>query len=139
MANAAIQPDSLVHCLKVAKPRIVLADALTAATLSYHRAELTKAGVAEIFSWQDAKHLKHNGVSVLDFANLQVPARSAQDVIEGKGFDIEKQTPESDGVIFFTSGTTGYPKAVVSSQRAALHNVLSSIQRKSNCRAKERV
>lgn len=129
MANAAIQPDSLVHCLRTARPRIVLCDAGSAATLSYHKEELAKAGVAEIFSWQNADHLKHKGVEVLDFASLVQPFKATKAIVDGVGFGIENQTPESDGVIFFTSGTTGYPKAVVSSQRAALHNVISSIQR----------
>jgi long-subunit acyl-CoA synthetase (AMP-forming) len=129
MANAAITPDSLVHCLKTARPRIVLADAGVSATLSFHKDALAAAGIADIFSWQNADHLKHKGVTVLDFATLSIPFKGTRAIIDGVGFGLENQTPESDGVIFFTSGTTGYPKAVVSSQRAALHVVLSSVQR----------
>jgi acyl-CoA synthetase (AMP-forming)/AMP-acid ligase II len=33
--------------------------------------------------------------------------------------------PESDGMVFFTSGTTSMPKAVLSTQRAGCHNFIS--------------
>jgi len=126
MVNAAVVPDSMVHCLKLTKPLVVLTDATTAATLSFHRQALADGGVTDIVSWQNTDHLKTGSkVDVIDFAKLEMPAQSIRDVVDGKGFGIEEQHPESNGVIFFTSGTTGYPKAVVSSQRAALHSVVS--------------
>lgn len=127
MVNAAIMPDSQVHCLKISKPAIVLCDATTAAVLSHHKVTLADAGIQQIYSWQSTDHLKHAGTTVINFKELCMPPQMTEPILEGKGFGLENQTPESDGNIFFTSGTTGYPKAVLSSQRAALHNVISSI------------
>jgi acyl-CoA synthetase (AMP-forming)/AMP-acid ligase II len=126
MVNAAVVPDSMVHCLKLAQPLVVLADATSAATLSFQRQALAAAGVGEVVSWQNTDHLKTAGrVNFIDLPTLAMAPEAVRDVVEGKGFGIENQTGESDGVIFYTSGTTGYPKAVVSSQRAALHGVVS--------------
>lgn len=128
MVNAATQPDSQVHCLKIARPAIVLCDAATAAALAPHQVTLADAGIQQIYSWQRTEHLgKILGIPFVDFKQLDVPPQLTQPILEGRGFGLEDQTPESDGNIFFTSGTTGYPKAVLSSQRAALHNVISSV------------
>lgn len=55
---------------------------------------------------------------------MKVSPSDAADVKNGVG--IKDIHPDSDSTIFYTSGTTGYPKAVLSSQRASLHNVISS-------------
>jgi acyl-coenzyme A synthetase/AMP-(fatty) acid ligase len=69
-------------------------------------------------------HIPNRQVQVLDYNNLNVAPATLKSVIDGEG--LEDLGPDTDGTIFFTSGTTGYPKAVLSSQRAGLHNYLSS-------------
>ncbi|GMK59753.1 hypothetical protein CspeluHIS016_0803590 [Cutaneotrichosporon spelunceum] len=125
MVNAATQADSMAHCLRLTKPELVLADAVSALALSRVAQQLKDGGVGPLFSWQDTAHLGKCGVETIDLAKLPVTAAQVKDVEDGKG--IANLGPESDGVIFFTSGTTGYPKAVLSSQRSALHGVISSV------------
>lgn len=57
--NSWVQPDALVHCLKVSKPVIVLADAKSADAVAPFAAELKGAGVGPVLSWSTMKHLKH--------------------------------------------------------------------------------
>lgn len=128
MVNAAVQPDSMVHCLRLTKPELVLADATSAFTLASHAQELKDGGVGPLVSWQDTAHLGKCSVETINIAKLPVTAAQIKDAEEGKGITSDLG-PESDAVIFFTSGTTGYPKAVLSSQRAALHGVISSVYR----------
>lgn len=130
MVNAAVQPDSMVHCLRLTKPQIVLADALSAVTLSKHTAELRAGGVGRVVSWQNTEHLGVKGLETINLGNLGVSKAQVDEVLAGAG--ITDLNPESDAVMFFTSGTTGYPKAVLSSQRAALHGCISSILRESS-------
>lgn len=74
-------------------------------------------------------HIPGCTVPVLDFKNLRAPNETVLGVINGKG--LENLTPDSDGIIYFTSGTTGFPKAVLSTQRAGLHNYIASYIRTS--------
>ncbi|KLT43707.1 acetyl-CoA synthetase-like protein [Cutaneotrichosporon oleaginosum] len=126
MVNAAVQPDSMVHCLRLTKPELVLADATSAFALADHVQALAEGGVGPLFSWQDTAHLGTCAVETVNLAQLSVTAAQIKDAEEGKGITADLG-PESDAVVFFTSGTTGYPKAVLSSQRAALHGVISSV------------
>lgn len=126
VVNAAVTPDSMLHCLKLTQPKISVADAISAGTLSFMTDDLKKGGVGPIYSWQSVDHLKKKKhIDVIDFKNLGTSAKAEQAIIDGTGFGVERLNPESDGTIFFTSGTTGYPKAVLSSQRAALHTLVT--------------
>lgn len=78
----------------------------------------------QLFSWNPVSHIPGCTVPVLDFKNLRAPNETVLGVINGKG--LENLTPDSDGIIYFTSGTTGFPKAVLSTQRAGLHNYIAS-------------
>lgn len=126
VVNAAVQPDSMLHCLKLTQPKVILADAISSATLSFATDKLKEGGVGPVFSWQKPDHLKKKKhIDVIDFKNMGTSKQAEEAVLKGTGFGLENLHPESDGVIFFTSGTTGYPKAVLSSQRAALHSIVS--------------
>ncbi|KAL1412055.1 hypothetical protein Q8F55_003052 [Vanrija albida] len=120
MVNAALTPDALAHCLALTRPLVVLADAGSADTLAAAADGLRAAGVGQLFSY----HPTRAAVPRLDFARLDVPPGTVAAVKAGAGLDT--LGPDSDGTVFFTSGTTGYPKAVLSSQRAGLHNYLAS-------------
>lgn len=64
----------------------------------------------------------------LTYADLGVPQAEIDAVFRGDGI-VDKITPDSDASIFFTSGTTGYPKAALASQRANMHNFTSGYLR----------
>ena len=84
---------------------------------------------AQLFSWNPVSHIPGCTVPVLDYKNLRAPNETVLGVINGTG--LEDLTPDSDGIIYFTSGTTGFPKAVLSTQRAGLHNYIASYIRES--------
>lgn len=133
IVNAWIQPDALVHCLKLAKPMITLADPPSAAAYHPHRADLTASGVGEvrrfrsrltclIYSWSSVSHLGKDAPH-LDYDKLTVDPTHVVDAAAGRG--LEDLHRNSDGAIFFTSGTTGMPKGVLLRQQALLHNLNS--------------
>ncbi|TXT07380.1 hypothetical protein VHUM_03100 [Vanrija humicola] len=124
MVNAALTPDAMIQCLEITHPTVVLADAQSADTLAPASDRLRKAGVGDVYSYHPNAHLRH-AVPVIDFATLVAENSPAADEVR-RGLGLDGLGPDSDGTIFFTSGTTGYPKAVLSSQRAGIHNLLSS-------------
>jgi acyl-CoA synthetase (AMP-forming)/AMP-acid ligase II len=126
MINAALTLDSMSHCLKITHPKVVICDANVANLLAPAADKLKALGVGNIYSFHPMDHLP-NRVPVIDPMNLKVSKATLDGVIAGKG--LQGLVPDSDGTVFFTSGTTGYPKAVLSSQRAGLHNLLASYVR----------
>lgn len=58
------------------------------------------------------------------YPNKKGDAQVVQGILAGEG--LSNLGHDSDGMIFFTSGTTSMPKAVLSTQLAGLHNVVSS-------------
>lgn len=77
-----------------------------------------------MYCWSSIKHLPtlvKKGVKEL--GKLNPPPGLVRDVENGA--DLGNLGPDSDGVIFFTSGTTSMPKAVLSTQEGAIHSVVS--------------
>lgn len=66
-------------------------------------------------------HLEHKNHPVVDLFNLPVSTEAILSVSAGEG--LEELSPQSDGSIFFTSGTTGLPKGVPMTQQGLLHNL----------------
>jgi acyl-CoA synthetase (AMP-forming)/AMP-acid ligase II len=123
--NSTLVIDAQVHCLTKTKPQFSLIDAQLAQVLAPRADELKAKGVGPLLCWSSVAHLdpvtrKH----VADMSDPRPSARSVRDVVDGTC--IHNLGPESDGIIFFTSGTTSMPKAVLSTQRSALHSVLSA-------------
>ncbi|GMK59579.1 hypothetical protein CspeluHIS016_0801850 [Cutaneotrichosporon spelunceum] len=127
MVNSSLVMDSMIHCLKITHPKIILTDAISAVTLAPYRSQLKELNCGPVVSWQPLDHL--NGprdIEVLDFEKLSNPSLVA-DIVAGRGGDLERLGPDSNATIFFTSGTTGYPKAVLATHRANMHNFVSAM------------
>jgi acyl-CoA synthetase (AMP-forming)/AMP-acid ligase II len=106
----------------------VLVDEQLAAKVGLLRAELSKHNVGAVYCWSSVDHLSaaaRAGVKAIDTSSVRQADKDA--IHNGVGGGLEGLNQFSDGCIFFTSGTTGYPKAVISTQRAGTHNVVSAV------------
>lgn len=124
MLNSHLQMDAQLHCLGVTEPKLVLADDVLSEELGKVTNELRKRNVGPVYCWSSIAHLSKEakaGVKELPWGETTQEQRRGIESEEG----MEALQQESDGNIFFTSGTTGYPKAVLSTQRGSLHNVVS--------------
>lgn len=127
MINCALVMDSMVHCLKTTHPKLILADAVSAVAIAPFRADLAKAGCGELVAWQSLEHLQGpRDVQVIDIEGLKSDPKVVDDIVKGRGGGLESLGPDSNATIFFTSGTTGYPKAALGSQMANMHNFVSA-------------
>ncbi|KAK1923795.1 hypothetical protein DB88DRAFT_492483 [Papiliotrema laurentii] len=111
--NAWLPVPSILHCLRTVRPDLVFVDEERADLLASVRDELARDGVGEVISWDSPVF---NPTATLD---------QIEEVRAGRG--VEGLSPESDAVIFFSSGTSGPPKAVLSTQRMALTNLWSGL------------
>lgn len=122
MVNAALQADPFAHCLNITNPVVTLCDAPSAVMFGKVASRLKNVGPAFCYNehaWLD----KTCRVPLIDLITLKASAEDVANIISGEGLGLHDFGPTSDGVIFFTSGTTGFPKAVLSNQRASLHNL----------------
>ncbi|ORX37971.1 hypothetical protein BD324DRAFT_650512 [Kockovaella imperatae] len=106
--NAWLPLDSLVYCLELTKPALVLVDARLAELLDPAVLTLRRKGMGESLS-----------------AKMSCSPEQLRQIKDGTSLD--DLNPESDAIIFFTSGTGGRPKAVLSTQRMALTNLWSGL------------
>ncbi|WOO76507.1 putative 4-coumarate--CoA ligase 3 [Vanrija pseudolonga] len=126
--NATWNAEVMAHSLGIAPPMAIVASDEIAGVLSPLMPELARKGVGKLYCWQDVAHLPVNarqGITVIP--KIKPSASVVADIVAGRGGGLETLHTDDDGTIFYTSGTTGYPKAVLSSQRAALHNVVSCL------------
>lgn len=124
LLNATLQPEAQLHCLGLTKPKVTLVDQLCATTLGPLAAELKARGVGPTYSWDRTEHLP---VTVrAGLIELLAPVANAGTVLKVQaGEGLAGLNPESEGIIFFTSGTTSMPKGVVCTQRQCLHHVIA--------------
>ncbi|WVQ75195.1 hypothetical protein IAR50_004806 [Cryptococcus sp. DSM 104548] len=110
--NAWLPREQLVYLIKLVDSKLLLLDEDRAELLSPY-AHIRETGLPPMYCWSESGHLP----SIVEIYSTPNP-RGVQEVIDGVG--LEDLGPESDGMIFFSSGTSGAPKAVLSTQRAAL-------------------
>lgn len=118
-------PDLVAFCIGHVTPAVCLVDRDCADALSPHYTELKDEGVGPIYCWNDLSTVNPDARPYVSAINFTPTAQQLDDIRTGNGLGLEVLNPDSDGTIFFTSGTTSKPKAVLSSQRASLHNVIS--------------
>lgn len=101
--------DSQVHCLAKTKPSFVFVDSQLAQMLAPRAAELKAKGVGPLYCWSGVSHLDAvTRQNVRELGDPNPSPRLVQEVIDGAG--IHNLGPESDGIIFFTSGYATYSR-----------------------------
>ncbi|KAK7061688.1 2-succinylbenzoate--CoA ligase [Favolaschia claudopus] len=121
LANAWLPNGPLLHCLNLTQCKLIMLDSERADRLEPELQKLAggpKVVVLESHEgkgqWKGMQPWQH----VLESYNGD-PRKVIQ--------DDPKVAPEDDCVIFFTSGTTGLPKGVLSTQRQFLTNPINTI------------
>ncbi|WOO84097.1 Putative acyl-CoA synthetase YngI [Vanrija pseudolonga] len=125
MLNSTLQPEIQDHCLSLTKPLLVLVSQEMSVAIAPLVEKLQTKGVGKFYCWDRIHHLPAEVQKVVGsfYGAVGSPA-SIKAIESGKG--LESLGPESDATILFTSGTTSLPKAVLSTQRQALHHLITS-------------
>ncbi|KAH8105970.1 hypothetical protein BXZ70DRAFT_406830 [Cristinia sonorae] len=119
LPNAWLPADPLLHCINKTENKLVFLDSERAERLEFAITGLKRDGVAAvivldhdiskwkgILGWNEFLSNRHTDPSKILSGDIQVG-------------------PEDDASIFFTSGTTGLPKGVLSTHRQFLTNLLN--------------
>ncbi|ORY34955.1 putative long-chain-fatty-acid--CoA ligase [Naematelia encephala] len=124
--NAWLHKDQLLHCLSITSPHLVLVDAERAIVLGPSVPGLQAVGVGQVISWDPLPASFESLSSIRSVGEvLESSELDTRSILQGP--DLRDLSPESDAVIFFSSGTSGLPKAVLSTQRMALSNLFSGM------------
>ncbi|BEJ10624.1 hypothetical protein CspHIS471_0100460 [Cutaneotrichosporon sp. HIS471] len=124
--NSTLHNDATVHCLGLTRPDVVIGDADFIASIVPILGRLKEKGVGPVYSYDPVDHLPLEVRTKITYLpEYQPSAAELRQIESGEGLGLEVMHAESEGHIFFTSGTSGMPKAVLSSQRGALHNHVS--------------
>lgn len=112
--NCWLAPEGMVHCLTLSDTIVAIVDGeratqLTSSLYKLKQGKLKAMLVAESSAPSGMQTLssvlkKHTGANEIPKVDIQ---------------------PEDDASIFFTSGTTGFPKAVLSTNRMFMTNILT--------------
>ncbi|KAJ7703176.1 hypothetical protein B0H17DRAFT_92476 [Mycena rosella] len=127
LANAWLPPQPLQHCLINTQCKLLLLDPERADQLEPDLVNLRKStGATGVLVFDDHEgKTGWNGMDSWNFImthwNLDRAPRGKQEILEDRT-DI---TPEDNATIIFTSGTTGLPKGVLSTNRQFLSNVIN--------------
>lgn len=108
--NSLWKGDEMVYGLTDSGAKVLVADAERLQRLAPHIAEVSCACVAVRCDVVPAAAKPWHDV-LAGYAGEATPAQNA--------------APDDDAIIFYTSGSTGYPKGVVSSHRAVISALLS--------------
>ncbi|WRT69457.1 uncharacterized protein IL334_006443 [Kwoniella shivajii] len=115
--NAWLSREQLIWSIRTTEPSLVLLDEERAEILGpYHHVKET--GLPDMYCWSESSHLP----TLLEIFDTPTDVNA---ILRGEG--LEALGPESDAVVFFSSGTSGFPKAVLSTQRMALTNLWSGL------------
>ena len=94
LINTNLSGPSLAHCIAVAAPRLVIADAS-------HATAIAEAGIA-------AELIRIHGAALAPYARLDADAFSSEALQAGEQRMVTLKDP---ALLIYTSGTTGLPKA----------------------------
>ncbi|KAI0347210.1 acetyl-CoA synthetase-like protein [Trametopsis cervina] len=118
LVNAWLPSDPLVHCIKSTGSKVLLLDRERADRLYSQADSLYAGGVTGVIVLEDNPSHKWPGFKQWN-AVLSNPGLDPE-VILSRDIRID---PEDNAAIIFTSGTTGLPKGVLSTQRQYLTNL----------------
>jgi acyl-CoA synthetase (AMP-forming)/AMP-acid ligase II len=113
--NCWLSTEGLVHCLKLTDTVVALLDYERATQLRDQLSTLKDSGCRAILISQAKSDI--SGMEKLENLMNKYKNEKTQPQVE--------ILPEDDCTIFFTSGTTGLPKAVLSTQRMFLTNLFT--------------
>ncbi|KAI0092719.1 hypothetical protein BDY19DRAFT_501652 [Irpex rosettiformis] len=118
LVNAWLPLEPLVHCVKTTGAKLLLLDEERANCLHPAADAVRSTGVSSVIVFSNAPATKWSGFE------------RWKDVLSADGGDPRtivtrdlKMDPEDNATIIFTSGTTGLPKGVLSTQRQYLTNL----------------
>ncbi|KAJ7368269.1 hypothetical protein DFH08DRAFT_676182 [Mycena albidolilacea] len=124
LTNAWLPNGPLIHCLAITECKLIILDSERATRLEPEIKKLTKAagatGVIVLESHEGKGHWK--GMQSWDTVVKNYKGDSSK-ILQND----PKIEHEDDAIIIFTSGTTGLPKGVLSTQRQFLTNALNAI------------
>lgn len=112
--NCWLSPEGLVHCLTLSDSVVAIVDAERAEQL---KSSLPKLKQGKLKAMVVAESSAPSGMHVL--STVLKKYKGAKEIPK---VDIQ---PEDDASIFFTSGTTGFPKAVLSTNRMFMTNIFT--------------
>ena len=124
LLNNGLHVDATLHCLKLTQPDLIVVDDAMADQLGPAEAQLRAAGVrADVWCWTSLGHLNKDAQRLAKAVQDMQPNHANIRRVKEEQLNIG---PESDAIIYFTSGTTSMPKGVLVTQRQALHILIST-------------
>ena len=132
LVNAWLPPDGLAYCITNTDPKVVIVDAERADSISGRTLDKIKQDTASlrkvlVVRPHDGKQggKSRTGWRWTGMASFDDVLKKYSGPDDAWG-EAENPQPDDDATIFFTSGTTGLPKGVLSSQRSFLSNLLNA-------------
>ncbi|KAL0565991.1 hypothetical protein V5O48_016030, partial [Marasmius crinis-equi] len=119
MVNAWLPQDGLLYCIANTQSKILIVDPERANVLASSVKELSKNGTNAI-TVLESEGKTWSGMSDWN-RSLEGHKGDGESILQD-GIEI---LPEDNATIYFTSGTTGRPKGVLSTQRQYLTNILN--------------
>ncbi|WVQ96199.1 hypothetical protein IAU59_003302 [Kwoniella sp. CBS 9459] len=115
--NAWLPREQLIWSIRMTSPSLVLVDEDRAELLGPYQ-YVRETGLPDMFCWSESSYMP-------TLSEVFSTPADVRPVLDGEGLD--SLHPESGAVIFFSSGTSGFPKAVLSTQRMAISNLWSGM------------